>query len=187
MPDRKLAVTAAGIAALATPLSAQDFYVGTSLSTGAFTAVNAGGFTADGTGTIQSVDVMGGVRFDVGSGYFWGAEVQGSQGNGYPTSEPYLNDSNRVTQAEIHFGRTVGGTKVFGFLGSGQSNFADPATITSAGNPSVFGVGAEISISDRAAVRLEAEILQMSIEDACCGTYDPVRQQDLSAGIIFNF
>ena len=104
-----------------------------------------------------------------------------------PFDEPYLNDTNRVTQAELHFGRTVGGTKVFGFLGSGQTNFADTVDIDSASNPSVFGIGAEISISDRAAVRLEAEILQMSIEDACCGTYDPVRQQDLSAGIIFNF
>ena len=186
MADRAMTYSAIGLAAVATPLWAQEFYVGSTFSSGNFTSEGLG-FGGSSSAQIQSIDVMGGVRMDVGSGYFLGAEIQGSYGTGYPAFDPEMLENNSITQAEVHFGYTAGSTKFFGFLGTGQTNIDRAPVISGASNPAIVGLGAEFSVSDRAAIRLEAEFSTMSIEDACCGTYDPVKQQDISAGIVFSF
>lgn len=76
---------------------------------------------------------------------------------------------------------------VYAFAGIGTTNFDRAAVITSASSVVVGGIGAEIPVYDNISLRVEAELSRFSVEDNCCGIYDPVDQRDLSMGVVFNF
>lgn len=184
MNKKSTSIVSIGLTILSMPVAAQEFYLGGSLGSGTFTSV---GFSAADDANIQSFDIFAGVRFDIGSGFFLGVEVQKSFGQGYPTTEPYLQSTNTILQGEIHVGLDLGSILFYGFVGTGQSDFARTADIDSASTVMVQGIGVEMPIAANAKLRLEVELSKLSIDDNCCGLYDPVTQQDVSLGVVFNF
>ena len=176
-------IASIGLTALAAPVAAQDYYAGGALSFGTF---NAEGESNE-EEKIQSVDLFGGARFDVGSNVFVGIEVQVSSGEGYPSEEPYLEARNAMYQGEIHIGYDMEQVLIYAFAGVGSTNFDRTSKIDDASVTVVGGIGAEIPVSDNMSIRVETELTKLSIEDNCCGLYDPVKQADLSAGVIFKF
>ncbi len=187
MANPSLSVAALGLAAFASPAWAQEFYVGAGLGTGEidFSPEGAG----DHVSAVQSVSVLAGVRFDVGSNFFLGAEVQSSHGTGY--DEDYPNDGigsgGAINQAEIHFGYDGGSNRFFGFVGTGNLTFDDMGYIDDLSGPTVFGVGAEFGVTDRMSIRVETEFSTMSIDDDCSSFIGDVEKQDVSAGVVFSF
>ena len=181
MTSKTFTYTAAGFAALATPLAAQDFYVGSTVSSGEFDL----GTGSSGEVSIQGLSVFGGARVDTGGGFFLGAELQAAKSSGYGgiTYEPF-DDKQKVFQAEVHAGIVAGTTRYFGFVGVGDAPMSrDYGTDQSPLN--VIGVGAEIGITDTTAIRVEAEIGKMSIDG--CSTHDDVMKREFSAGVVFSF
>lgn len=183
MSTKSSSIVSIGLTALAMPVVAQEYYLGGSFGTGNFEAL--GPTTA--LATVQVTDIFGGVRYDLGSDSFFGVEIQQSLGSGYPTSEPYLEDANNILQGELHVGYKFDSMLAYAFVGVGQSNFARTAAIDSASLITVGGIGAEIPVTDTLTLRLEAELSRLSIDDNCCGLYDPVSQQDVTVGVLYNF
>lgn len=172
-----------GLTAIAMPAAAQEIYLGASLSTGSFTSDSFGPIDD----SIQSFEIFGGARFDVGSQVFVGVELQASSGDGYMLQPPRPEPRNAIYQGEVHLGYNFDPVLVYAFAGIGVTNFERAAAIVSASHVAVGGIGAEIPLQGNIALRVEAELSRLSIEDNCCGRYDPANQRDLSLGVVFNF
>ena len=182
MSKNTFSYTAAGLAALATPVAAQDFYAGGSISVGTFDLQTG---TDSGTASIQGINVFGGARVDTGGGFFLGAELQASKTTGYGdiTYEPF-EDAQTILQAEIHGGIVSGNTRYFGFVGVGDAPMSRDYEFGQS-QLGVIGIGAEVGLSDTTAIRVEAEVGKMSIDG--CSTHDDVLKREVSAGVVFSF
>lgn len=177
-----------GLSAFALPAAAQDYYAGASFGFGDY-VVDDGG-SSDETSNPQSLDVFGGARFDVGAKMFVGVEVQATLADGYLPNNFSGGQELTTFQGEVHFGYTMEFGQLYGFVGIGQADFStldDPdIEVTEASETSHVGVGAEVPVADSLAIRVEAELTKLSIDDNCCGVFD-VSQKELSVGAIYSF
>lgn len=177
-------VVTIGLTAFALPAVAQDYYAGAILSYGEIELDLFNDMTND----TRALDIFGGARFDVGSNVYVGVELQGTISDGYIVE--YNNNGSRTQtfQGEVHLGYTMDWGRVYGFAGFGNTDFSGlgNSDVTMDSSISLGGVGADITISDNLAVRIEVELSNMSVTDNCCGVYD-VSTKELSLGAVYNF
>ncbi|MBL4807076.1 MAG: hypothetical protein JKY31_07270, partial [Rhodobacteraceae bacterium] len=109
---------------LASTASAQEFYVGGTVSAGQ--ANFADNYSNEFEGNTQTLSLLGGVRFPIGgaagSGMFVGGEVEVSFAQGYEgLTYADLSDTQKTIQAEIHVGYQMNTVAVYGFYGIGSN------------------------------------------------------------------
>ena len=177
-------VVTIGLTTLAAPVAAQDFYAGLSFGSGNFSSEHTSGTEVE--SSTQSFNAYGGARFDIGSGFFAGVEIQGSNGSGYQGRYPYLQDELFTYQGELHLGYTVNDIRIYGFLGLGETNFEEFADELVPETMTLGGIGVEIPLHENISARVEHEMSRLSIEDTCCGSYD-VEMNEFSLGLVYNF
>lgn len=174
-----------GLAAFALPAAAQEFYAGGALS---FGEIDLGEFYGNASSDIQSLDVFGGARFDLGSNFFVGVELQAGFGDGYIVDT--FTDAGNADgfQGELHIGYAMDWGRIYGFAGLGKTDLTGLGNrdVTTESDVTLGGAGADIAVSDNLSVRVEIELSTISVTDNCCGTYDAT-SRELSVGAVYAF
>ena len=169
------------------PAYAQQFYGGGSLGFSDFDydGTNTGSYSSSG----GSIALFGGVRFGLNqassSGMFIGGEVEVAYENGYSANLAWdsIDNSASSYQGELHLGFRSDNVTYFGFVGVGQKNVSHTPDLGES-NYKFVGLGADIGLSENLALRIEAEIGEMSIDS--CDSYD-LRKTEINCGLVFTF
>lgn len=186
--SKKSLVIAFGILAnAASPICSQEFYIGAALGAAEVDWVE--GASGDHISEVHSSSIMAGFRFDIGSHWFMGAELQSGNSAGYGSSyygDP-VGENAGINQAEIHVGYVGRSATFFGFVGAGQFALDDMGSIAEISGPTVFGLGAELDVTANISIRVETEFSALAVDDPCCSEIGAVEKRDISAGILFSF
>ncbi len=152
----RFAISASAIAlAAGAPAAAQDFYVGATLEYGNTTMTDIIPSTYDGDLTMMSV--LAGVRFSTQSKLFFGAEVETSLFTDYNTDTFTGDEVDGISRLRAMVGYDFGSFS--GFAAVGRANLRGlPAGsgLENGASGMTYGIGAEIPVSERVDLRLEA-------------------------------
>lgn len=176
-----------GATFLTFPAYAQEFYAGGSIGYSDFDY--DGSFSGSYSSNGAQIAVFGGARFGLSdassNGMFIGGEIEVASERGYDADFAWdpIGDSASSYQGELHIGFRSGNVTYFGFVGVGHKDISIPSW-GSHSNYKFAGAGADIGLSENLALRIEAEIGEMSID--LCDSYD-LRKTEVNCGLVFTF
>ena len=160
----------------------QDFYAGLGVEVGRHGPDNQPDVDSLGYNTVSGIL---GVRFDVGSSMFVGAEGEFSFGaNG---SHLIMDDLDRISRLRLMAGTDVGNLTVFGAIGKVRVENDGPGSFGAApftGDGVTWGAGVEMPVTGNVDLRMEAIFDKV---DPMAGYTTDWKSQSLRAAAIIKF
>lgn len=166
---------------------ALEFYVGTSIGYGNFDY--KGDVSGSHSSSGAAASIFGGARLPLNpeatNGFFIGGELEISTENGWNANVPLgiIQDGANSLQVEFHLGYRTPKVAYFGYAGVASKGIDQLPDFQESAYTFV-GIGADIGLSERLALRIEAELGDMTIHTL--DTYE-LRKTELNIGLVYNF